>query len=85
MIIGITFGTFLFFGACTVLAFLFAYLFVPETKGVALEDIGIMFGNGAPIFARAARKRYEEAHEAEMNRITIGEEDEDAFETRERV
>ncbi|KAF2645786.1 general substrate transporter [Massarina eburnea CBS 473.64] len=71
MIIGITYGTFIFFGSCTVLAFIFAYLFVPETKGVSLEDMDLMFGNGAPLLARAARKRYLEAHEAGINTINV--------------
>ncbi|SCO91510.1 related to monosaccharide transporter [Fusarium oxysporum] len=34
MVIGITYGTFLFFGTCTVFAIIFAWLFIPETKGV---------------------------------------------------
>ena len=71
MITDITYGTFIFFGSCTVLAFLFAFFFVPETKGVALEDMDILFGSGAPILARAARKRYIEAHEAGLNTVTI--------------
>ncbi|OAG00718.1 general substrate transporter [Paraphaeosphaeria sporulosa] len=32
MIAGITYGTFIFFGSCMVVAFIFAYFFVPETK-----------------------------------------------------
>jgi sugar porter (SP) family MFS transporter len=60
----ITYGTFIFFGSCTVVAFVFAYLFVPETKGVVLEDMDLLFGVDAPLFARAARKRYLAAKEA---------------------
>ncbi|KAJ4301119.1 hypothetical protein N0V90_003209 [Kalmusia sp. IMI 367209] len=71
MIAGITYGTFIFFGSCTIVAFFFAYFFVPETKGVALEDMDIIFGNGAPLYARAARRRYDEAHEAGINTVTI--------------
>lgn len=71
MVANITYGTFIFFGTCTVIAFIFAYLFVPETKGVALEDMDIMFGSGAPLLARSARKRYDEAHEAGINTVTI--------------
>ena len=71
MVANIKYGTFIFFGSCTVVAFVFAYLFVPETKGVALEDMDIMFGNGAPLLARAARKRYMEAHNAGINTVTI--------------
>lgn len=71
MVADITYGTFIFFGACTVVAFIFAYLFVPETKGVALEDMDIVFGVGAPILARSARRRYDEAHAAGINTVTI--------------
>ncbi|KAF1974075.1 putative sugar transporter [Bimuria novae-zelandiae CBS 107.79] len=71
MVADITYSTSIFFGACTVIAILFAFFFVPETKGVALEDINIMFGSGAPLFARSARKRYNEAHEAGINMVNI--------------
>lgn len=37
MLVGIKWGAFVFFGTCTVAALVFAYLFVPETKGVPLE------------------------------------------------
>ncbi|KAG4272697.1 hypothetical protein FPRO04_10439 [Fusarium proliferatum] len=58
MVIGITYGTFLFFGACTVLAIIFAWLFIPETKGVQLEDMDLLFGPDVPIFASQARDNY---------------------------
>ncbi|KAI1011929.1 hypothetical protein LB503_004720 [Fusarium chuoi] len=54
----ITYGTFLFFGACTVLAIIFAWLFIPETKGVQLEDMALLFGPDVPIFASQARDNY---------------------------
>lgn len=73
MIAGITYGTFIFFGPCTVVAFWFAWAFVTETKGVALGDMDIMFGNEAPVWAKAARRRYDEAHAAGINTITITE------------
>lgn len=60
MVARITYRTFIVFGSCTVVAFIFAFLFVPETKGVALEDMDLIFGVGAPMFAMPARKRYEE-------------------------
>jgi len=60
MIKGIGYGTFIFFGTCTVLAFLFAWFFVPETKGVSIEDMGLLFGAGVSVFAGNARKNYEE-------------------------
>ncbi|KAJ5005122.1 Quinate permease [Colletotrichum sp. SAR 10_66] len=58
MINKITWGTFLFFGTCTVVAFIFAFLFVPETKGVPLEDMDMLLGADAPLFAKAAREGY---------------------------
>ncbi|KAK6189645.1 hypothetical protein LQW54_013049 [Pestalotiopsis sp. IQ-011] len=54
----ITYGTFIFFGSCTVVAFVFAFLFVP------LEDMDLIFGVGAPVFAIPARRRYEESKAA---------------------
>ena len=67
MVTRITYGTFIFFGTCTVVAFFFAYFFVPETKGIPLEDMDLLFGPEAPITARAARKRYLEAKEAGLS------------------
>ena len=61
MILGISYGTFLFFGACTVLAIAFAWLFVPETKGVQLEDMDLIFGKDVSIMAKQAMRNYEEA------------------------
>lgn len=59
MIRGIGYGTFLFFGVCTVCAFIFAYFFVPETGGVMIEDMQYIFGPDVTIFAKGARKNYE--------------------------
>lgn len=53
---------FFFFAACTCVAFLFAYFFVPETKGVVLEDMELMFGPDTPRLAIVKRRAYEEAH-----------------------
>ncbi|EKG20721.1 Sugar/inositol transporter [Macrophomina phaseolina MS6] len=71
MVANIMYGTFLFFGSCTVLAFIFAYLFVPETKGIALEDMDLLFGEGAPLLARNARKVYENAHAAGITAVAL--------------
>lgn len=65
----ITYGTFLFFGCCTVLAILCAWLFVPETKGVQLEDMDLLFGPDVSIRASKARESYLEARDA---RATMG-------------
>lgn len=58
MIKGIGYGTFLFFGCCTALAFLFAYLFVPETKQVMMEDMELLFGPDVSVWASKARRNY---------------------------
>lgn len=48
------FGLFLFFGTSVVIGMTFAFFFLPETKGVQLEDMDIMFE--AKGFARQKRK-----------------------------
>jgi len=60
MINGIGYGTFIFFGTWTVVAFIFAFLFVPETKGVGIEHMDLLFGNGVSVFASKARQNYNE-------------------------
>lgn len=75
MVASITYGTFIFFGSCTVIAFWFAYFFVPETKGVPLEDMDLLFGPDAPLFAVSARKRYEEAKAAGITVATLIDDD----------
>ncbi|KAJ5731838.1 sugar transporter [Penicillium malachiteum] len=60
-------GTFYFFGACTIVAFLFAYLFVPETKGILLEDMGALFGADVTVFANKARTNYLEFRQAQTD------------------
>lgn len=54
MIEDIEYGVFLFFGTSVVCGMTFAYFFLPETKGVQLEDMDIMFS--AKGFARQKRK-----------------------------
>lgn len=39
----IKYGTFLFFGCSLVIGIMFAWCFMPETKGLSLEDMDIMF------------------------------------------
>jgi hypothetical protein len=45
MIADIQYGTFLFFGTSVVCGLTFSYFFLPETKGVSLEDMDIMFAS----------------------------------------
>ncbi|KAJ5728757.1 sugar transporter [Penicillium malachiteum] len=66
MIASIKHGTFYFFGACTLVALVFAYLFVPETKGIPLEDMGVLFGADVSVFATKARKNYLEFRHAQI-------------------
>ncbi|KAM3530501.1 hypothetical protein NHJ13051_001334 [Beauveria bassiana] len=47
-------GTYIFFAAFALLAFLFTWFFVPETKGKSLEDMDEIFGDAA---ARQEKQR----------------------------
>jgi len=47
MITHLGFGTFVFFGAFSFLGGVFIWLFVPETKGLALEEMDRVFGDSA--------------------------------------
>ncbi|KAK7408941.1 hypothetical protein QQX98_008885 [Neonectria punicea] len=59
MIESISFGAFLFFGSMTVIAFGFVYFCVPETKGVSLEDMDILWEETTG-FAPTKRKQFDE-------------------------
>ncbi|CRG86998.1 putative quinate permease [Talaromyces islandicus] len=66
MVASIKFGIFYFFAACTIAALIFAYLFVPETKGVSLEEMGLLFGEDVSVWASKAWKHYQEFRETGM-------------------
>ncbi|PWY69965.1 general substrate transporter [Aspergillus eucalypticola CBS 122712] len=51
--------------SCTIVALAFAYLFVPETEGVPLEDMGILFEADVSVFATKTLKNYLEFRQAE--------------------
>ncbi|KAM5386605.1 hypothetical protein ACJZ2D_000568 [Fusarium nematophilum] len=59
MIQGISYGTFLFFGSMTVLAFVFVFVCVPETKGVSLEDMDLLWEKTKGL-AHTKRKQFDE-------------------------
>ena len=44
MITNIGYGTYFLFAACLTLAVPFVYFFCPETKGLSLEDMDVLFG-----------------------------------------
>ncbi|KAJ4371147.1 hypothetical protein N0V83_004363 [Neocucurbitaria cava] len=44
MMTDITYGTFLFFGASLVVAITFVFFLMPETRGLSLEEMDILFG-----------------------------------------
>ncbi|KAG8157128.1 hypothetical protein KVR01_013118 [Diaporthe batatas] len=64
----ITYGTFLLFGSCCILMLLYAVFFVPETKGVPLESINLLFkdnivaGATKDTIPRFSRARKMQAH-----------------------
>lgn len=43
MISNITFGTYFVFAACTTLSVPFVWLMIPETKGLSLEEVDLLF------------------------------------------
>ncbi|KAF5965511.1 major facilitator superfamily transporter [Fusarium coicis] len=45
MLANLGWGTYIFFAAFCLLAFLFTYFFVPETRGKSLEDMDLVFGD----------------------------------------
>jgi MFS family permease len=61
MILGIQYGTFMFYGCWSVIAIAFTWFFIPETKGVQLEDMDLLFGADVSVFARPAMRNHEEA------------------------
>jgi hypothetical protein len=64
MIRNITYGTFLFYGCMTVLGGVFVYFYLPETNGVVLEDMDILFeGKG---FARDKMKAFKVYKERQL-------------------
>lgn len=70
MLANITYGTFILFGVCSIFCFLFATICVPETAGMPLESVHLLFGgniikdallDNIPSHCRA-RKWVSEAH-----------------------
>jgi len=57
MLTSMKFGTYIFFGSFTFLGAIFVWLFVPETKGLSLEEMDIVFGSSGVAQADAERMR----------------------------
>lgn len=55
-----TYGTYIFFGLLTFLGALFVYFVTPETKGLSLEEMDILFGSVG--VAAKERERWNEVH-----------------------
>jgi hypothetical protein len=60
MLNGMTYGTYIFFGMLTFIGALFVYFIVPETKGLTLEEMDILFGSVG--VAQKDRERWAEVH-----------------------
>ncbi|POS73597.1 MFS quinate transporter [Diaporthe helianthi] len=70
----ITYGTFLLFGSCCILMLLYAVFFVPETKGVPLESINLLFKDN--IVAGATKDtipRFSRARKMQAHHLASGE------------
>lgn len=87
MVVSIKYGIFFFFAACTAVAFVFAFFFIPETKGVTLEDMEILFGPTSPTWAIAKRKAYNDAHAAGLtgNNLRVMQDEKNGSGTEERM
>ncbi|KAJ5766854.1 uncharacterized protein N7511_004470 [Penicillium nucicola] len=71
MLESITWGTYIFFAAFCLLALLFTYFCIPETRGKTLEDMDLIFGDTA---AHEEKKRIKNI-EAELRGTPIEEDD----------
>jgi hypothetical protein len=48
MVSNIGYGTYFVFASCLTLSIPFVYFFVPETKGLSLEEVDVLFGGSGP-------------------------------------
>lgn len=82
MLTNITYGTFLLFGSCCIAMTLWVIICVPETRGVPLESIGLLFeGNiihGAIRDTMPRRSRAKQLrHATNVTNVDIEEHDDD--------
>jgi hypothetical protein len=57
MLNNMSYGVYIFFGSLTFLGAGFIYFFFPETKGLSLEEMDILFGSSGAAAADAERMR----------------------------
>lgn len=60
MLANMTYGTYIFFGVLTFLGAAFVYFIVPETKGLSLEEMDLLFGSHG--LAERENERWKEVH-----------------------
>ena len=60
MLRSLTYGTYIFFGLLTTGGAVFIWLFTPETKGLSLEEMDILFGSVG--VAEKEKERWNEVH-----------------------
>lgn len=68
------FGTYIFFGVAISLGAAFIYFIVPETKGLSLEEMDVLFGSVGTAQADAERMR-EIGREVGLDRVVHGDGD----------
>jgi sugar porter (SP) family MFS transporter len=68
MLSTMTYGTYIFFGLLTFMGAAFIWFFFPETKGISLEEMDILFGSVG--LAEREKERWKEVHaEVGLNEI----------------
>lgn len=70
MMNNITYGTFFLFGASVVCGIIFTWFLIPETKGVLLEDMDVLFSQKGN--ASSWRKLTDEIIEARRRNVLNG-------------
>lgn len=73
MLARITYGTFLLFGSCCIVMLLYAVFCVPETKGVPLESVNLLFeGNIIAGATKDTIPRYSRAKKLQLHSLANG-------------
>ncbi|EGO24168.1 hypothetical protein SERLADRAFT_355951 [Serpula lacrymans var. lacrymans S7.9] len=75
MLAHIRFGTFVFFGTFSFLGGLFIWFFVPETKGLSLEEMDIVFGDAEGLGAADLKRQNDIAERIGLNAYSNGSSD----------